>query len=236
MKSNNVILKKIWALVFPFLKRAKNINKSYEPEISFSEIYKSNKWSSNESVSGPGSELFYSKNLIKELQKIIKKYEINSIIDAPCGDCNWIKEVSFPANLKYLGVDIVEELICINQSKKFVFTNRINFICEDITSYEFEKYDLWISRDVLIHLSNENCIKLLNNFLFSQSSFFMANDYPFVYSNIDIKNGNFRFINLHKEPFNLPKPIYQFDDYIFPSTPRTIKIWSREQIYNSVIK
>ena len=52
----------------------------------FSIIYKNNYWSSKISKSGPGSDLRNTRKIRNELPKIIKKFKINSIFDAPCGD------------------------------------------------------------------------------------------------------------------------------------------------------
>jgi len=46
-------------------------------------------------VSGNGSELDAVENLIKELPLLLKKYNIKIIIDAPCGDYNWMKNLNY---------------------------------------------------------------------------------------------------------------------------------------------
>ncbi len=52
----------------------------------FELIYKTNFWSSKESVSGLGSEYKNTINIRKEITNLIKEYNIESILDAPCGD------------------------------------------------------------------------------------------------------------------------------------------------------
>lgn len=54
----------------------------------FSEIFKTNKWRSTESVSGAGSELKYTANLRKHLPALFEELGVKSVLDAPCGDFN----------------------------------------------------------------------------------------------------------------------------------------------------
>ena len=91
--------------------KAEKLNKK------FSIIYKNNYWDNKESISGPGSTLKNTKNLRYVLRKIIKKYKIKTIFDAPCGDCNWIKVIFKEDLRKYIGADIVKECILDNKNK-----------------------------------------------------------------------------------------------------------------------
>jgi hypothetical protein len=59
----------------------------------FTSIYKTNFWQSGESVSGPGSELRFTRRMSQELSALLKRFGITSIADAPCGDCNWMRHV-----------------------------------------------------------------------------------------------------------------------------------------------
>ena len=52
----------------------------------FQNIYFNNRWGDSSSLSGTGSNLEQTTNIIKELPSIFKKYKINSILDIPCGD------------------------------------------------------------------------------------------------------------------------------------------------------
>ena len=104
----------------------------------FETIYKRNLWESKESVSGKGSEKAAVQSIIKELPLILEKYGIKSLIDAPCGDYLWMSTLKFKFE-KYLGVDIVSDLILKNKEKYAAST--INFECADITDYEFPDFD-----------------------------------------------------------------------------------------------
>ncbi len=122
----------------------------------FTKIYNDNLWASSESKSGSGSELKNTNVLRKELSVLLKKYEIKSILDIPCGDFNWMKEVDF-TNIEYTGGDIVDELIKSNKSK---YPNRMFFVM-DLLNDVLPAVDLVFVRDCLGHLSNSNVLKEL---------------------------------------------------------------------------
>ena len=181
----------------------------------FSYIYSSHYWPSKESVSGPGSELKNTKNIRKELIKLINQYKIKKFLDAPCGDFNWMQHV-INKNIQYIGGDIVTELITLNK-KKFVNTN-INFIELNLIDDALPKADLILCRDCLIHLSNNNIKKFLNNFINSEIKYLLVTsyetelDYKNIGYNSEIKDGDFRPTFLMEEPFKLPVPITKILD------------------------
>ena len=56
----------------------------------FTEIYKRNFWSSKNSSSGMGSELQHTENVRNWLLLNIPILNISEVVDAPCGDFNWM--------------------------------------------------------------------------------------------------------------------------------------------------
>ena len=84
IKNNSLIykiLKALSNLPFFYLKYFSGSNKDI-----FQNIYFNNRWGDSSSLSGTGSNLEQTTNIIKELPSIFKKYKINSILDIPCGD------------------------------------------------------------------------------------------------------------------------------------------------------
>jgi len=65
----------------------------YMPSV-FSQIHRNNLWGEQESVSGNGSSLAATANLRQELPPLLAGLNVTSLLDAPCGDFNWMKEVS----------------------------------------------------------------------------------------------------------------------------------------------
>ena len=181
----------------------------------FSYIYSSNFWPSSESVSGPGSELDNTVNIRAEIIKLINKYNFKKILDAPCGDFNWIKHI-IKKDIDYIGGDIVPDLIS-NNIKKFS-TDNIKFLELDIINDKLPDVDLLICRDCLIHFSFVNIEKFFNNLKKSKINYFLITSYELnsevkkLEPNIDIPDGDFRPTFLTSEPFNLPKPIFKIAD------------------------
>ena len=95
---------------------------------TFSGIYDNYGFGGGESRSGPGSSLQETKKLRETLKSLIKEKDIKTVVDIPCGDFNWMKEIvdSFDS---YIGGDIVSK--CITE-------NNIKFSSESIKFIEFD--------------------------------------------------------------------------------------------------
>src|SRR5260370_61794 len=80
-------------------------------EHRFTWVYKRNHWGDRESVSGPGSTLRYTENLRKQLPLLFAEYKVRKVLDAPCGDFNWMQEDVKEIDIDYVGADIVPQLV-----------------------------------------------------------------------------------------------------------------------------
>ena len=198
-----------------FLKSKKKIFYYNSLKDRFSYIYSSNYWPSKESVSGPGSELENTTNIRKEILKLIREYKFKKILDAPCGDFNWIKHI-ISKDINYIGGDIVSDLISDN--KKNYTSSNIEFIELDIITDKLPVADLLICRDCLIHLSSANIQRFFSNIKKSNINYILITSYEFkteedkIMSNVDILDGDFRPTFLTRSPFNLPTPIVKILD------------------------
>jgi hypothetical protein len=190
--------------------KSKIIIKYGNREMLFTEFYKTNTWGSLESISGPGSELKYTKSIINALPILLKTFNIQSINDAPCGDFNFLKHVSFE-NIRYYGFDIVKELIEVNKMK--YGASNINFFHLDVLNEIMPYSDLILSRDMFIHFSFADTSKAIQNFKNSGSLFLLTNTYPDIKKNLDIKTGCWRPINLEIEPYNFSPPLFIIKEY-----------------------
>jgi len=201
----------------------------------FETIVATNKWGDEESVSGAGSTLSYTHNLRHELEKIIPEFGVATLFDAPCGDFNWMKEVSFPARMKYIGGDIVSPLI---RSNNLAYANPSrNFIEFDITADRFPPCDLWLCRDCLFHLSFDSIFCALSRFCDSNAKYLMMTNHLNTsrFRNKDIESGDFRLLDFYIKPFNLPRDVlYSVADYVFPFPRREMCVWSRAQIVDAL--
>jgi Methyltransferase domain len=170
----------------------------------FTTIFKKNLWGSSESVSGPGSSLTQTRTLIKQLPILIKQLQVKKVLDAPCGDFNWMKEIHHHIK-SYIGIDIVEELI--DHNKRTYTTENVQFVHCDMTKDPLPKVDLILCRDCLVHFCFDDIRLAINNMKASKSKYLLTTTFPNHMRNIDIKTGGWRPLNLELEPFHFPKPI-----------------------------
>ena len=191
----------------------KNLFKTKSVEERFNRIYSTNYWLDNESRSGTGSNLRSTENIRFHLPKILEKFNIKKLFDAPCGDFNWMSQVLKSVDIDYLGSDIVKDLIVSN--KKYE-NDKIKFSKLDIIVDKLPASDLMICRDCLFHFSYEDIFLFLNNFLSSDIKYILLTsnlNEEYKFENKDILTGDFRKIDLFSKPFNFEKNyIYSFDD------------------------
>jgi hypothetical protein len=197
----------------------------------FTSIYDHpNGWGSKESKSGVGSELNSTKKLRQELSFLFLKYKINSILDVPCGDFNWFSQMDL-SDIKYVGGDIVKNLVEVNKTK---FPN-FEFFYIDITKDNLIQSDLVVTRDCFVHLSNDNILRAIDNIKNSGSRYLITTSFTKFCENIDINDGEWREINLMIHPFNL-KPIYLINEMCFESYPlatdKCMLLFDLKDLYN----
>lgn len=182
-------------------------------ETIFTDIMKQNKWGSDESVSGTGSTWLKTLFIRRALPSIFEMLEIKSLLDAPCGDMNWMKrmlcDTRINSSFKYQGIDVVGELI-----------NSLDELPTDLLDLTVDKGDIldsrcrhlktpWdaiLCRDALVHFPFKDIERAIRNFKNSGSSYLIATTFPGVL-NRDIKMGDWRRIDLTRRPFNLGPPL-----------------------------
>lgn len=172
-------------------------------EFVFTYIYENNLWGGRKSVSGTGSTLRETGSIRRAIPELIKEFNIRSLLDAPCGDFYWMKKLDL--NLKYIGVDIVRDLILINR-KKNGKRGRV-FLKLDLTRGRLPYADLILCRDCLTHLPFKDIHSTIRNFKRSNAKFLLTTTYIKVSKNVDIEASAWRPINLQLRPFNFPMPI-----------------------------
>lgn len=176
----------------------------------FSDIYKKNLWGSEESVSGQGSSLDMSSEAVKCTQLVIEQLKPTSILDLPCGDFNWMQHVDLNG-INYIGGDIVEELIHLNNKKHKA--NNIDFRQLDIIRDELPSADLIIVRDCFVHFSYEKIFQSIENIRRANCKYILTTTFNNQSLNYDIVTGDWRPINLCKKPFNFPEPLMFVEEY-----------------------
>ena len=170
----------------------------------FSDIYRTNAWGGRESVSGEGSSLEQTVVLRKVLPSLLRSIKATTLLDAPCGDYFWMKELTLDLE-SYIGIDIVEEIIERNRRK--YGGPRKQFAVKDITKDQLPKVDCILCRDCLDHLSFDNIFRAVRNFRRSGAKYLLTTTYTERTQNYDIITGEFRPTNLLLSPFSFPPPI-----------------------------
>lgn len=141
------------------------------------------------------------------------------------------------SGIKYIGIDIVKEIIQKNQ--KFE-TENIVFRHGNLLTDELPTVDLILCRDCFIHFSFDDIYRALENICKSGSKFFLTNTYTDRIENRDIITGRGRVLNLEIEPFNFPKPLRIIvEDYTLQDrkyTDKSLGLWKIEVINECLTK
>lgn len=215
-----------------FLNKWKHFNcRLKDRKTIFSDIYRGRKFGGDESVSGPGSSLKQTQVAREELPKVIKQFNIRTVIDAPCGDLHWMKEVALDID-KYIGLDIVPEIIHSNQRE--YGNEKREFLAIDIVKDRLPAGDLILCRDCFIHLSFRDIFSALRNFCRSGSKYLLTTTFTGLKENTDIVSGRVRPINLQKPPFNFPMPILLINEQCTEDEGRfvdkSLGLWEIEEL------
>ena len=115
----------------------------------FTAIYRTNAWENAESRSGHGSTVARCRPVMRALADLIEQFGVKSLLDAPCGDFNWMKEVALPG-VRYVGVDVVAEMI--ERNRRLYGRPGRAFRCLDVTRGPLPRADAIFCRDCLVHL------------------------------------------------------------------------------------
>jgi hypothetical protein len=200
---------------------------------TFTAIWNDNAWipsGGGASRSGCGSTMAYTENIRRELPKLIERFHIESMFDAPCGDFNWMRSVTFPAGFRYSGGDIVAPLISeLNRCYP-----ETDFRLFDMTRDQYPDHDLLFCRDCLIHLSYADIARALRGFLASRIRFILTTSYSDPI-NTDIPTGGYRPVNLLEPPFEFGSPMLSIDDWIAHWPQRYMFLWRREDLQQSAV-
>lgn len=196
----------------------------------FATIHEQRLWINEESISGGGSTLSYTEPLRRLLPELLQRLNIHTLLDAPCGDFNWMQHVDL-GDVQYIGADIVPKLVEELQQK--YASPRRSFIVLDLTSQQLPQADALLCRDCLIHLSFSDIRRVLQRFLESRCTYLIVSHYPTLLANYDIVTGEHRQVSLRHAPFNFPAPMTELDDSGdggMDACQRVMAVWHRDAI------
>lgn len=159
----------------------------------FKRIYDQDLWSTPETRSGPGSTVAFTGCIRSQLTTWLAEKKIRFLVDIPCGDFNWMRHVHFPNEMRYLGIDIVEDIVTINQVHQ---SDLVEFRVGDLLVDRLPTADVCFCRDLLIHFPNVAVEKAIENVRASGTRYFVATTYPAIRVNEDTRFPDSRKQNL----------------------------------------
>lgn len=174
----------------------------------FDKIFYENKWGDNDSRSGSGSNLQQTLVLRETLPHFFSKHKIKSVLDIPCGDFHWMKEIKLNLHEvldRYIGSDIVIDIVSSNNAK--FGDSKFTFQLLDLTISPLPKVDLILSRDCLVHLSYNHIYKALSSIKKSGSIYLLTTSFiDRSRTNKNAPTGGWRPLNFQKFPFFFSHP------------------------------
>jgi hypothetical protein len=141
----------------------------------FDEIYRRNHWGSSESLSGTGSDQRQTARIVAELPGLLRRHGVESMLDVPCGDFNWMSRVDL-AGVDYTGGDIVADLVESN-NERYAGAG-VRFRRLDLLSDPLPQVDLVFCRDCLVHFSLADVRRALANVASSGAKFLLTTTFP----------------------------------------------------------
>jgi hypothetical protein len=173
-----------------------------------------------------------SGNVHQELSTLLKKYHIQSVLDARCGNFNWMRQVCLD-EIKYIGVDMANDLIQMNQNN-YSTPNR-SFLTLDIISNQLPQCDLIFCRDYLVHLPYESVFKAIQNFKNSGAKYLLTTTFLAPrHNHQNMSLGGWHPLNLMAPPFNFPSPIQLLNEQCMEEsgtfTDKSLALWKLDDL------
>ena len=199
-------------------------------KLDFTEIYKKNIFGSAESHSGEGSTLIQTQTIREEIPKLLEKYNVQSFLDIPCGDMNWMKLVNL-GQVQYIGADIVQEIVEKNQ--RLYQNDKRSFQHLNLITSHLPRVDVIFCRDCLVHMDFNDAIAAIQNMKKSGSKYLLTTTFTNRSKNENLY-GIWRPLNLQKPPFALPQPILLINENCTEAnkqfTDKCLGLWRLDEI------
>lgn len=172
----------------------------------FTHIYENKIWH-KEGGSGDGSTIEFNKEeYIPFITKFIETHHINSVVDLGCGDWQSSYLIYDNLNINYIGYDVYENIININNKKfpRYTFKH-LDFI---ENKHVLKYADLCIIKDVLQHLPTKNIYEFLDYIIEKKiyKYILITNCCEQLNDDDDIKPGEWRQLSALKFPLKKYNP------------------------------
>lgn len=218
----NKIRRDLYLFSFRFSRR------SDDPQEVFKFYFERNLFGDPDSLSGTGSSLAATETIREAVPRLLSALGVKVILDIPCGDFNWAKEIDW-SPYRYIGADIVSELI--DRNRELYASENLDFQTLNVIEDPLPRCDLILCRDLFIHLPNDHIQAALDNIRRSGARYLLATQYESARINRNIKMGSFRPVNLTRPPFDLPEPEQSIPDNDYLKLwGRTLALWRLDQL------
>ena len=141
---------------------------------------------------------------------LLERLDARVLLDAPCGDMNWVGEVADSVD-EYIGVDIVRELIrkkrCSAQPLEAPLPSR------RLDQGPTSQGRCILCRDALVHFADDDVWSALRNLKRSGSRFLLTTTFIDRAKNTPIPTGSWRPLNLQRAPFCFEAPLSLIDEH-----------------------
>lgn len=188
------------------------------------DLFDVSRLSTPETPNGPGSTILLTMGIRSWLPGLFERHGIRSMLDAPCGDWNWMRLVDL-GHIDYTGWDVVPQLVeqccrrviegdCVSPSAAFECVNLL-------TVPKVPCVDLILSRDFLAHLPNEPAERVVEKFKESGSRYLLTSNYPDTENDFVYKPEDYAWIGYAERPINLERPPFSLGAPVesFPEVP-----------------
>lgn len=191
----------------------------------------------DESISGPGSSLQQTRELRERLPLLLSHLDVRTLLDAPCGDFNWLQHAELGLDM-YTGVDILTEVIAEHQWRHRRADRR--FMRADLIDDPLPRADAILCRDLLPHLSYAEILAVLRNFGRTGATYLMLTTFSRPRPNRDTAGGNWRALCLTLPPFNFPPPLLLIDEKCTEAggaySDKSLGVWRVADLLESFLK
>lgn len=222
-----LLMVNLFAKIIKYLKPRDN-----SAQTIFRQVYLNNSWRDGESASGPGSNTKETHEIRIRLPELFKELNIKSLLDIPCGDFNWMKQIDLNG-INYLGADIIPELV--EKNKQYAGKN-ITFQHLNIIENPLPKVDLILVRDCLVHFPDDIVLVSLKNIISSGSKYLLITTFTTQTKNEVLNDWGWRALNLQIAPYNFPEPIKIINEK-YPSSEhrdKSLGLWRIDELMKSI--
>lgn len=194
---------------------------------TFTSAYRRNLWSGDDSRSGTGSGTRETQVIRAELSALVSKLGVTSMLDAPCGDFFWMKDIVLDG-VQYIGADIVKDIIRDNERRHD--NNSRRFICLDLTRDTLPQTQLILCRDCLVHMTFAHAHAVLSNFKRTGADYLLTTTFSGTQENRELVGiFDWRPLNLELDPFNFHPPLARISegqvDWVGEARVKSLGLW-----------